>query len=91
MSATRSITSEGIGRRTVSDLVRNRATAAGLGDLGVSGHSLRAGHATTAAVNGATIDRIAAQTRHRDLTTLFNHYIRPADALATTTSRDLGL
>jgi hypothetical protein len=30
-------------------------------------------------------------TRHRDLTTLFNHSIRPADALATTTSRDLGL
>jgi integrase len=89
--ATRPITSEGIGPRTVSDLVRNRATAAGLGDLGVSGHSLRAGHATTAAVNGAPIDRIAAQTRHRDLTTLFNHYIRPADALATTTSRDLGL
>jgi hypothetical protein len=40
---------------------------------------------------GAPIDRIANQTRHRDLTTLFNHHIRPADALATTTSRDLGL
>ncbi|HEY0950792.1 tyrosine-type recombinase/integrase [Nocardioides sp.] len=89
--ATRAITSEGIGPRTVSHLVRNRATAAGLGDLGVSGHSLRAGHATTAAVNGAPLDRIAAQTRHRDLTTLYNHYIRPADALAHTTSRDLGL
>jgi integrase len=89
--ATRPITSEGIGPRTVSDLVRNRAAAGGLGDLGVTGHSLRAGHATTAAVNGAPLDRIAAQTRHRDLTTLFNHYIRPADALAHTTSRDLGL
>lgn len=89
--ANRPIARDGIGQRAVSDLVRNRATAAGLGDLGVSGHSLRAGHATTAAVNGAPIHRIAAQTRHRDLTTLFNHYIRPADALATTTSRDLGL
>jgi len=89
--AARPITRDGIGPRTVSDLVRNRATAAGLSGLGVSGHSLRAGHATTAAVNGAPIDRIAAQTRHRDLTTLFNHYIRPADALARTTSRDLGL
>ena len=76
LPATRPITSEGIGRRTVSDLGRNRATAAGLGDLGLSGRSLRAGHATPAAVKGATIDRIAAQTRHRDLTTLFNHYIR---------------
>ena len=45
----------------------------------------------TAAVNGASIDRIAAQTRHRDLGTLLNHYIRPAEALAHTTSRDLGL
>jgi integrase len=89
--ATRPITHDGIGPRTVSDLVRNRATVAGLGALGVSGHSLRAGHATTAAANGAPIDRIAAQTRHRDLTTLFNHYIRPADALARSTSRDLGL
>lgn len=89
--AARPISREGIGPRTVSDLVRNRAHSAGLGNLGVSGHSLRAGHATTAALNGVPIDRIAAQTRHRDLGTLFNHYIRPADALATTTSRDLGL
>lgn len=89
--ATRPISRDGIGPRTVSDLVRVRATTAGLGSLGVSGHSLRAGPATTAAVNGAPIDRIAAQTRHRDLTTLFNHYIRPADALTHTTSRDLGL
>ncbi|GAB6984054.1 hypothetical protein [Nocardioides pyridinolyticus] len=48
---------------------------AGVHNLGVSGHSLRAGHATTAAANGAPLDRIAAQTRHRDLTTLFNHCI----------------
>lgn len=89
--ANRPISRDGIGQRTVSDIVRNRATAAGLGDLGVSGHSLRAGHATTAATNGAPLDRIAAQTRHRDLTTLYSHYIRPADALATTTSGDLGL
>lgn len=38
-------------------------------------------------MNGAPIDRIAAQTRHRDLGTLLNHYIRPAEALATSTSR----
>jgi len=59
--------------------------------LGVSGHSLRAGHATTAALNGIAIDRIAAQTRHRDIRYLVECYIRPADALANTTSRDLGL
>ena len=35
--------------------------------------------------------RIAAQTRHRAVATLIEHYIRPTDALARTTSRDLGL
>jgi hypothetical protein len=57
----------------------------------ITGHSLRAGHATTAAANGAGIARIAAQTRHRDLEILVGHYVRPIDALATSTSRDLGL
>lgn len=84
-------TSERIGPRAISRTVQERANAAGFDGIPVSGHSLRAGHATTAAVNGAPIDRIAAQTRHRDLGTLLNHYIRPAEAMATTTSRDLGL
>lgn len=77
--------------RAFSRLVQQRAIAAGLDGIPVTGHSLRAGHATTAAVNGASIDRIAAQTRHRDLGTILNHYIRPAEALAPTTSRHLGL
>jgi integrase len=71
--------------------VQARSIEAGFDGIPVTGHSLRAGHATTAAINGAPIDRIAAQTRHRDLGTLFNPYIRPAEALATTTSRDLRL
>jgi integrase len=84
-------TTERIGPRAVSRLVQARANGAGFDGIPVTGHSLRAGHATTAAVNDAPIDRIAAQTRHRNLGTLLNHYIRPAKALATTTSRDLGL
>lgn len=86
-----SITTERIGPRAVSRLVQQRANATGFDGIPVTGHSLRAGHATIAAVNGAPIDRIAAQARHRDLGTLLNHYIRPAEALAHTTSRDLGL
>jgi integrase len=62
-----------------------------MGGLQISGHSLRAGHATTAAANGASIERIAAQTRHRDLNTLIEHYIRPPNALTNTTSGNLGL
>jgi integrase len=84
-------TTDRIGPRAISRTIQERASAAGFDGIPVSGHSFRAGHATTAAVNGAPIDRIAAQTRHRDLGTLLNHYIRPAEAMATTTSRDLGL
>ena len=76
----RSVTTERIGPRAVSRLVQQRANAAGFDGIPVTGHSLRAGHATTAAVNGASIDRIAAQTRHRDLGTLLNHYIRRTGA-----------
>ncbi len=85
------VTGERIGPRAVSRLVQARANAAGFDGIPVTGHSLRSGHATTAAANGAPIDRIAAQTRHRDLGALLNHYIRPAEALATATSRNLGL
>lgn len=84
-------TTERIGPRAVSRLVQARAITAGFDGIGVTGHSLRAGHATTAAVNGAPIDRIAAETRHRDPGTLLDHYIRPAEALTNSTSHDLGL
>ncbi len=69
-------TAERIGPRAISGTVQERAIAAGFVGIPVSGHSLRAGHATTAAGNGASIDRIAAQARHRDLGTLLNHYMR---------------
>ncbi|GGO85999.1 recombinase [Nocardioides phosphati] len=75
----------------ISRALQRRAADAGLGHLQISGHSLRAGHATTAASNGASLDRIAAQTRHRQITTLLEHYVRPAQALSRSTSRDLGL
>jgi integrase len=82
---------EAISARAVSRIVARRARAAGLPSPHFTGHSLRAGHATTAAAAGAPLDRIAAQTRHTTLKTLLEHYIRPAQALAITTSRDLGL
>ena len=45
-------------------MLRARAGAAGLPTARITGHSLRAGHATSAALAGVGIDRIAAQTRH---------------------------
>lgn len=62
-----------------------RGNAAGFDGIRVTGYSLRTGHATTAATSGAPIDKIAAQTGHPDHGTLLNHYIRPAEALATST------
>jgi integrase len=80
-----------ISGNAVSNIVKERAAAAGLTSARVSGHSLRAGHATTAALAGISVERIAAQTRHRRIDTLIERYIRPAQALQTTSSRDLGL
>lgn len=75
----------------IARMLRTRAREAGLDAERITAHSLRAGHATTAALGGVPLARIAAQTRHRDLAVLVNRYIRPLEALATTSSRDLGL
>ncbi len=72
-------------------MLRKRARAAGLAAERITAHSLRAGHATSAAVAGVTLDRIAAQTRHKRLSSLIERYIRPAQAMEYTSSRDLGL
>ncbi|MPZ93886.1 MAG: tyrosine-type recombinase/integrase [Propionibacteriales bacterium] len=74
-----------------SRMLRARAEAAGLDGTRITAHSLRAGHATAAALAGVPLNRIAAQTRHKDLGVLVNRYIRPLEALATTSSKDLGL
>ena len=85
------ISDQRLGTHVVSRMLRERAIAAGLDGTRVTSHSLRAGHATAAAMAGVPLTRIAAQTRHKDLGVLVNRYIRPLEALATTSSRDLGL
>ncbi len=54
------ISLEPISGNAVADLLRARAEAAGLDGTRITAHSLRAGHATTAALAGVPIDRIAA-------------------------------
>lgn len=75
----------------IGNAVKDRAAAAGLAGDRISAHSLRAGHATSAALAGISIDRIAAQTRHRRVDILIDRYIRPVQALQNTSSKDLGL
>jgi integrase len=48
----------------ISLIIKQRLAAAGLHPMGYSGHSLRAGFATTAAVAGAPLWKIRIQTRH---------------------------
>jgi integrase len=85
------ISSQRLSGHVPARMLRARAEAAGLDGTRITAHSMRAGHATTAALAGVPLDRIAAQTRHKDLTVLVNRYIRPLEALATTSSKDLGL
>lgn len=86
-----SVSLESLSGHVVARMLRARAEAAGLDGTRITARSLRAGHATAAALAGVPLDRIAAQTRYKDLTVLVNRYIRPMEALATTSSRDLGL
>lgn len=85
------VTGEPISGEAVARMLRARARNAGLSTERITGHSLRAGHATTAALAGVALDRIALQTRRKRLSTLIERYIRPMEALRTTSSRDLGL
>jgi integrase len=64
--------------QAVSILVRERIAAAGLDPTGYSGHSLRAGLATSAAQAGVPAWRIKAQTRHAS-ETMLAHYIRQGE------------
>jgi hypothetical protein len=75
----------------IAPILRARAGAAGLPTAQITGHPLLAGHATSAALSGVSLELIAAQIRHRRIDVLIECYIRPIDALRTTSSRHLGL
>jgi len=80
-----------ISGNAVTRIVKDRAAAARLRAERITAHSLRASHATSAALAGVGVDRIAAQTRHRRIDVLVERYIRPVQALQTNSSRDFGL
>ncbi len=64
--------------RDVANLVKKLTAKARL-DGDFSGHSLRAGFATSAAAAKASLDAIARTTRHQSLSVLMG-YVRPAQA-----------
>lgn len=62
----------------VGEIVRQRVSAAGLDPSGYSGHSLRAGLATSAAQLGVPTWKIRAQTRHAS-DAMLSRYIRDGE------------
>ncbi|MBO6686503.1 MAG: tyrosine-type recombinase/integrase, partial [Parvibaculum sp.] len=62
----------------VSNLLRERLSAAGINANGYSGHSLRAGFATSAAQAGVSTLKIRAQTGHVS-DQMLNRYVRDGE------------
>jgi integrase len=74
----------------IAEIIKRRARAAGLDPDRYSGHSLRAGFATSAAAAGASELAIARQTRHRSMAGL-RGYIREGDLFRINAASTLGL
>jgi len=75
---------------SVARILKRLAKAAGLPSQRIAGHSLRAGHSTTAAINDAPRSAIMDQTGHKSEATL-QGYIRPATVFTSNSANWLGL
>lgn len=75
---------------SVAYLVKRAAGRAGFETMGYAGHSLRAGLATQAAMNGASEWAIMKQTGHRSLATV-RKYIREGSLFRDNAATKLGL
>ena len=76
--------------KTVRNVLGDAAEATGLDRDTVAGHSLRRGHLTQGALNGAELNRLMKQAGHADPRTTAG-YVEDAKRMETNTSRDLGL
>jgi integrase len=64
--------------RSVANIIKAHATRTGLDPTNFSGHSLRSGFLTSAAARGASIFKMADQSRHCSMDTL-RGYVRDAE------------
>jgi site-specific recombinase XerD len=64
--------------RSVASIVKAHAARAGLDPANFAGHSLRSGFLTSAAARGASVFKMANQSRHRSMDTL-RGYVRDAE------------
>jgi site-specific recombinase XerD len=72
------IRKQALSDRSIADIVKRYASAAGLNAEEFSGHSLRAGFITTAAEAGANLFKIMDISRHKSVQTV-QGYVRNAD------------
>jgi len=79
-----------LGDRAVALVIKRAAAAAGLDPGGFAGHSLRAGLATQAAMNGEGERAIMRQTGHRSVT-MVRRYIRQGSLFTENVTGRIGL
>jgi integrase len=75
---------------SVGTIIKRAVSRAGFDAKGFAGHSLRAGFATQAARNGATVFDIMRQTGHRSVQTVAR-YVRDAQIFHDSPAQRLGL
>jgi integrase len=79
-----------LGPGDVATVVKKLVTRAGLDAAKYAGHSLRAGHCTSAAASGASERSIMNQTGHRSAQ-MVRRYIREASLFRENSAGKLGL
>lgn len=84
------VSSTGLHRDSIAAIFKAAAMRAGMNATNIAGHSVRAGMATQAALNGSSERAIARTTRHRSRRVL-RRYIRPGEMFRENASASLGL
>jgi len=84
------VAANGLHRDSIAEILKTAATRAGINATNIAGHSVRAGMATQAALNGSSERAIAKTTRHRSRRVL-QRYIRPGELFRENAAASLGL
>ena len=84
------VAATGLHRDSIAEILKTAATRAGINASNIAGHSVRAGMATQAALNGSSERAIAKTTRHKSRRVL-RRYIRPGELFRENASASLGL
>jgi integrase len=86
----RTMKDDAITPQVVALVLKKAAARVGIDAAGLAGHSLRAGHATTASRNGASEASIMRQTGHRSVQ-MVRRYIREGSLFHDNAGAKLGL